>query len=238
MTPFIFTALMIYIPVYFEVHDMIQIRAAAASTFLLSSLIPLTQKRYMPATLLMLCAILFHYSAIVFLPFLFLGNRQLNHTWRIVIAILVPVCFIMYLLKKDWFSLIPESMVWGKINLYKETTEKGEWEQLYPLYRHLYFLAKCCVLYLCLYYYDIIVKKNRIAPLLINIFATSICFLTSMATIPVIAGRISDMFGIVDCIVFTFCLYVISPKYVVRAAIAFVGLYMIIFNMINTEYFT
>ena len=41
MTPYIFTALIIYIPIYFELHDMIQIRAAAACAFLLAALQPL-----------------------------------------------------------------------------------------------------------------------------------------------------------------------------------------------------
>lgn len=53
LTPFIFTALMIYIPVYFELHDLIQIRAAAASMFLLTAFIPLAEKRYWPTVLLM-----------------------------------------------------------------------------------------------------------------------------------------------------------------------------------------
>ncbi len=238
LTPFVFTALILYIPVYFEVHDMIQIRAAAAATFLLFCIYQIYKKNLLYATLYLICATLFHYSAIVYLPFLFIGNRQLNKYGRITIAILVPVCFMMYLLKLDWFSLIPESLVWGKINLYKEMTDTGEWQELFPLYYHLYFLIRCAVLYLCLYYYDTIVKNQPIAPLLINIYTTSICFLTSMSTIPVIAGRISDMFGIIDCIVFTFCFYIIAPRYLVRIGITLTGIYMLIYNMLFTEYFT
>lgn len=237
-TPFIFTALVIYIPVYFEVHDMIQIRAAAAAMFLLFCVFYTSRRQYLYATLFLIAATLFHYSAIVYLPFLFVGNRQLGRTSRIVVAALVPFCFLMYMLKLDWFSLIPEPLVWGKINVYKEASEKGEWQDLAPLYMNLYYLAKCALLYLCLYYYNTIVRQNTLAPILINLLATSICFLSSMATIPVIAGRISDMFGIIDCIAFTFLFYVISPRYLVRAGITLVGLYMLIYNMIFTEYFT
>jgi hypothetical protein len=59
-----------------------------------------------------------------------------------------------------------------------------------------------------------------------------------MATIPVIAGRISDIYGIVDCIVMTFCLYLITPAHYVRIAITIAGLYMLLHNMLFTEYFT
>lgn len=237
MTPYIFSALIIYIPYYFEVHDMIQIRAAAAATFLLFFIYHICKKNYLYATLFLVCATLFHYSAIVYLPFLFIGNRQLSETGRIIVAVLVPICFVMYLLKIDWFSLLPSALLWGKLEVYKESTEKGEWEEFLPLYINIYYLAKCVVLYICLYYYDVIVKNNRLAPILINLFAISICFLSSMATIPVVASRISDMFGIVDCIVFTLCMYVIAPQYLVRIGITIAGFFVLIYNMTNTEYF-
>ena len=79
---------------------------------------------------------------------------------------------------------------------------------------------------------------NTLAPILINLFAASTLFLPSMASIPVLAGRISDMYGIIDCIVFTFALYLVSPKYMARTAIAILGLYMLVFNIMYTEYFT
>lgn len=237
MTPYIFTALLIYVPVYFELHDMIQIRAAAAAAFLLSSLIPLAQKRYWAAIVLMICAIFFHYSAVAFLPFLLIGNRKLNRIWRVIIALSVPICFVVYFMEKDFFNLIPSTLTEGKLDLYKETAEKGKWESLVLPYKNLYFMTKCIILYLSLYFYDFIVEKNRFAPVLINLFAASLCFLLCMATIPVIASRISDLYGIIDCIVFTFCLYIVYPQYITRICISIVGLYMLIYNMLFTEYF-
>ena len=240
MTPYIFTALLIYIPVYFEVQDLIQIRVSVAAMFLLASLRPLSEKKYVAATLLMIAAILFHYSAILYLPFLFIGNRKLNVTMRIITAILIPVCFTMYLLKLDLLSLIPSfsGAIDYKIEGYKESSEKGKWDDLYPLYANLYYLSKCGMLLLCLYYYDFIAQKHKMAPLLISLFAASTLFLPSMATIPVLASRVSDLYGIVDCIVFTFLLYLVEPKYWARIAITAIGMYMIVFNILFTEYFT
>lgn len=240
LTPYIFTALVIYIPVYFELHEMIQIRVAAAAMFLIASFNPLVNRKYWLATGLMICAILFHYSAIVYLPFLIIGNRQLNRTMRIIIAALLPICFTMYLLKLSWFSLIASlfSAIDYRVEKYQKETENGIWAELYPLYLNIYYLAKCVMLYLCLYYYEFLTGKHRMAPLLINLFAVSVLFLPSMATIPVIASRISDLFGIVDCLVFTFSLYLAKPHYIARIAIALVGFYMILYNMLLTDYFT
>ena len=237
MTPFIFTALLIYIPMYFELHDLIQIRAAAASTFILSALIPLSNKKYWLATVLMIIAVFFHYSSIIFIPFLFIGNRRLNDKGRIVIACLVPICFIIYLLGKDLFSLIPSSFLGGKLDYYQKTTEKGEWGMAL-LYKDVYFMLKCAMFYLCLYFYDYLIQNCRIAPLLISLFTASILSPMLFSSIPVIATRIGDMFGIIDCLVFTFCLYLFSPRYLARIGVTAIGLYMLLYHMFASEYFT
>lgn len=236
MTPYIFTALIIYIPIYYELHDLIQIRAAAACAFLLLALNPLSDKRYWTATLLMIIAILFHYSSVVFIPFLFIGNRQLGYNSRLVVACVIPVCFVIYLMGKDLFSLIPSSILGGKLDYYQKTSEKGEWEMAL-LYKNVYFMLKVAMMYLCLYFYNHIVENNRLAPLLLNLFLASILSPMLFSTIPVIASRVSDMYGIIDCIVFTFALYLFSPRYLARFGILIIGIYMLIYHMMSDDYF-
>lgn len=236
MTPYIFTALIIYIPIYYELHDLIQIRAAAACAFLLLALNPLSNKRYWTATLLMIIAILFHYSSVVFIPFLFIGNRQLGYNSRLAVACVIPVCFVIYLMGKDLFSLIPSSFMGGKLDYYQKTSEKGEWEMAL-LYKNVYFMLKVAMMYLCLYFYNHIVENNRLAPLLLNLFLASILSPMLFSTIPVIASRVSDMYGIIDCIVFTFALYLFSPKYLVRFGILVIGIYMLVYHMMTDDYF-
>ena len=237
MTSFIFSAMLIYVPIYFEVHDMIQIRAAAAATFLFLSILLIVERRRAWAFLLMVIAILFHYSSIAFLPFILIGNMKLNSYFRIAIAFLVPIGFVMYFLKLDLISLIPMFLTEGKLDYYKEAADIGLFE-LTPPYLNPFFLAKCIILYLFLYYYDFIVESNKFAPILINVFAASILFLLSMSTISVLASRVSDLYGIVDCVIFSYCIYLVSPRYITRIAIAIVGLYMLVHNMFFTEYFT
>lgn len=236
MTPYIFTALIIYIPIYYELHDLIQIRATAACAFLLLALNPLSNKRYWTATLLMIIAILFHYSSVVFIPFLFIGNRQLGYNSRLVVACVIPVCFVIYLMGKDLFSLIPSSILGGKLDYYQKTSEKGEWEMAL-LYKNVYFMLKVAMMYLCLYFYNHIVENNRLAPLLLNLFLASILSPMLFSTIPVIASRVSDMYGIIDCIVFTFALYLFSPRYLARFGILIIGIYMLIYHMMSDDYF-
>ena len=52
-----------------------------------------------------------------------------------------------------------------------------------------------------------------------------------------IASRVSDMYGIIDCIVFTFALYLFSPRYLARIGILAIGTYMLIYHMMSDDYF-
>lgn len=66
MTPYLFSALVIYIPVYYELHDLVQIRAAVAGAFLMLALYLYADKRYLYTTLAFIAAIMCHYSSAVF----------------------------------------------------------------------------------------------------------------------------------------------------------------------------
>jgi hypothetical protein len=236
MTPYIFTALVIYIPVYYELHDLVQIRAAAASTFLLSAVYFLSHQRVKIAAAFIVIATLFHYSSLVFLPFLFIRNRRLGQIGRIILGCSILAFFGLYLAGKDLFQLIPAGSISGKVTEYQKTSEKGMWDMAL-LYKNAYYMVKFILFFVCLYYYDYLVEKTKTAPIFINLLAASLLAPMLFSSIPVIASRLGDLFGIIDGVVFTYVLYLVSPRYLARACITIVGLYMLIYNMIVSEYF-
>ncbi len=232
-TPYVLTSLVIYIPTYYELHDMIQIRAAVAGAFAIASILPLSKKNYLGALLLMVVGILFHYSAAVFLPMILIGNYKLGKSLRIAIACLFPVFFLMYWKSVDLSSFIPDSLMWGKIAFYKNMNNGT----ITGLHRDGFYMAKCAMMYVCLYYYDYLVKKNQLAQLVLCFFFISVFFILAFNTIPVLASRISDLFGIIDGIVFTYCFYLLSPNYVARSVVALVGIYKFLYNFMYMGYF-
>ena len=236
MTPYIFTALIIYIPVYYELHDLVQIRAAAAATFLLSAILYISRKRYWVATALLIVGFLFHYSSIFFFPFLFIRNRRLKRVGRIILACTLLAFFALYLSGRDIIQLIPANSITGKIEAYQQDSDKGLWEMAL-LYKNAYYMLKFVFFFVCLYYYDYLVEKIKMAPIIINLLAASLLAPTLFSSIPVIASRTSDLFGIVDGIVFTYVLYLVSPRFLARTLVTVVGLYMLIYNMLVSEYF-
>lgn len=236
-TPFCFTALIIYIPVYYELHDLVQIRAAAAGAFLLLSIKMCVEKKYIYLVITYIIAILFHYSSLAFLPFFILGNKPLRKKGIILMALAVPFGFIMYFSHHDLLSLVPSSLLSGKADYYKSSAENGSaWDEMTIPYKNLYFMTKCILFYVLLYYNDYIKDKISCFPLLMKIEAGSLFIMLGMATVPVVATRLSDLFGIIDAILFSYCLYIVRPLYVARIGITCVGLYMLIYNMLIAQY--
>lgn len=238
MTPCLFTAMVIYVPVYYELHDLVQVRAAAAGAFLVVSLYCYANKRYVSTAVAFVVACLFHYSSISFLPVLLIGNFAGGKVGRMVMACFVPLGFAFYFAHRDLFSLLPSALTAGKIDFYKDSAETGlGWDEMLAPYKNLYFLVKCAMFYVYLYYYEYLKDKSRyFVPIMLS-EAGSFFWLLSMSTIPVLASRVSDLYAIFDAIFFTFAIYLIEPKIVVKVAIACVGAYMLVYNMLYSSYF-
>lgn len=238
MTPYLFSALVIYIPVYYELHDLVQIRAAVAGAFLMLALYLYADKRYLYTTLAFIAAIMCHYSSAVFLPIFFVGNLNINKAWRIVLSCLIPIGFMLYLTHRDLMFILPESVTAGKIDLYKKSAETGTgWEEMLAPYKNMYFMIKCVLFYLYIYFYDYLKQRNSYFSLVLIVEACSLFWLLSMATIPVLASRVSDLYGIIDALFFTYIIYLIKPKIVARLCIIATGLYMYVYNMLFSGYF-
>lgn len=231
LTEYIFTALIIYIPIYFPLHDIVQIRAGAAAACIMLCVYFLCSKRKGLAILLFVAGILFHYSCLVFLPVLFVGNRNLSIYGRVALFSVIPIGFMMYFMNVDLLSFLPSSLVGGKVDFYKEMAEKGEhWADYILPYKNLYLLSKCALLSVGLYFYRTIISKTPCANIVFVMLAASIFMNLSLTRIPVLAGRLGDLYGITDCIAFTYMLYIIRPKWVVRLGIFLLGAYMLVFN--------
>ena len=235
-TPHVFTAMIVYIGIDFPMHDVVQIRCGVATAFLLWALVPLAKRQYLIATGLMIVATLFHYSSLAFLPVLLIGNMRVTKYWKIFLGVTVPVCLILYFLKLGAISLLPSSVIEGKMDLYKEMSESGDWDMYVP-YKQLTFLAEFALLYVFIFFYDTIEKHCIYAPILIKILVIEMAFITLFSEIPVLGGRLHDLFGMFNALAFTCCLYCIKPRYIARIGITVFSLGYYLIQMFDHMYF-
>jgi hypothetical protein len=235
-TPYIFTAMIVYIGVYFPMHDVVQIRCGAATAFLLWALVPLAKKQYLKAIGLWIVAILFHYSSFAFITVLLVGNIKVTKHWKYLLGAAIPICLAMYVMHISAISLIPGSFIEGKLDLYKEMSDSGDWDMYVP-YKQLTFLAEFVLLYVFLFFYDTIEKHCIFAPILVKILVIEMGFITIFSDIPVLGGRLHDLFGMFNALAFSCSLYCIKPRYVARIGIVIFALGYYLIQMSDQMYF-
>lgn len=234
--PYIFTAMIVYIGIYYPLQDVVQIRCGVASGFLLWALVPLSKRQYLKAIILTIIATLFHYSSLAFIPILLVGNIKITRYWKYILGVTIPICLALYLVNIGAVSLIPESVIEGKLDLYKETSERGGWEEYVP-YKQIPFLAEFTLLYIFLYFYDTIEKHCEYAPIIVKILVFEMTCMIVFAEIPVLGARLHELFGIFNVIAYTCCMYCIKPKYVVRIGLALFCLIFYFIQMNTHPYF-
>lgn len=237
MTPFVFTSMIVYIGIYYPLHDAVQIRCGVATAFLFLAIVPLEKRQYFKALVLTLFAALFHLSSLAFLPILLLGNIKMSKYWKWFLGAAIPICLLLYLAGFSAFSLIPKSMIEGKLDIYKDMSDMGLWGKKYIPYKQILFVSEFALLYLFIYFFDTIKKHCIYAPILIKVLALEMGYFIMFAEIEVVGNRLHELFGMFNVLAFTQCICCIKPRYVVRIGLAVFALTHYLVQMYNDVYF-
>ena len=237
LMPFIFTGMIVYVGIYYPLHEVVQIRCGVATAFLFFAIIPLEKRQYLQALLLTLVATMFHYSSLAFLPILIFGNIEVGKYWKWILGVSIPICLLLYLAGFSAFNLIPKSMIEGKLDIYKDMSEMGLWGKKYVPYKQIVFVFEFTLLYLFIYFYDTIKKHCIYAPILIKVLALEMGYFIMFAEIEVLGNRLHELFGMFNVLACTQCLYIIKPRYIVRIGLAAFSLIYYLVQMYNEVYF-
>lgn len=236
MSRCMFLSLVIYIPVYFELHDLIQMRASLAAAFLMLAVYLRYRKAYITCALFALLACTAHYSAFIALPIIAIGNIRQNAVVRGILAATLFIGYACYFAHIDVFSLIPSSMLGGKVDLYRS---QGSADTVaMNLYTNAFFMIKFLLVLVMLIFYDYLAAKVKSFPFLINILYLSVMSMFIFSNVPVMAFRFSEFLGVFDSIAIPLIIYLISPRWVGKLCVIIIGTYMLLFNIIVSQYFT
>lgn len=229
-----FLAVIIYIGYYFLIQDMTQIRASVASGLFLLSIKPLAEKKRLIFLLFIFAAIFFHYSALSLLPFVFINNNELTKTKRIILASFVPLGYMIYFSHINFVTAIPIPYISNKIQIYQELNERGIVGDEINVF-NMVFIVEILIYFFLLLKYELIAEYNKYLPIMLKIMGLSIVSFLLFATLPVVAFRIHDLYGIVDVILFTNIYYVIRPRLLSKSVIVVIGLSLLCIMIFYAE---
>ncbi len=213
LSPLPILTLSIYISYFYQLHDLMQIRCAVASSLFLFAIYFRTEKRWWWAILCILLGFLFHYSAITGLVIFFFSNKELKKWQRIVLAAVVPLGLLFYFFGFDYSIFIPDELGGDRLAAYRELKDKGKEDDLsWVFYKSPVFMLNVILYYGCLLYYNALSMSYKYVPIMLKTMAFAfICMLTLGTLSAVLASRLYEYFAIVSIFLWTAAAYAFRP---------------------------
>ncbi len=216
LTPMPFMAVAVYICTYFVLHEFTQIRVGVSSGLLLFIIMAIAERHRKQAIALILVSLVFHYSSALMIPLLFFSNDEMSEKERNLWCLLIPAGYICYFLHIGLTSL-PIPYIADKFEAYEELKGKGFLDEVNVF--NLLFLLKIVIFYYVMAYYDVIKPHNKYLPIMMKMESLSLFSFTALSSLPVLSFRVSELYGIVEIILYCNLFYTIRPWWLSKIAV-------------------
>lgn len=220
-TEFAFLTLFLYISHTFFIQEIIQIRAGLATAIAFYSFRHIIDRNFPKFTLIMLVAIFFHYSAILFFPFYFVSTKKIN-PWLYVAIVAVP--YLMLVSGWDCLSLLKKF----DLGVYSDKLEHYEKDQVYHVHTidrfNMTLLAQLLISGVLLFFRKELAEKTPYGILFLKINLVSIAMFYLCFPVPVFAFRVWGMMNIVQIFLFPYLAYFIRPRWIPDLIVILLGI--------------
>lgn len=198
-SPNIWLSMFCYLTLDFVLHDMIQIRAAVAAGLCLFAIRFIAERRWWFYFPIVIAAVFFHYSAIVFVPMYFLPTKRINKYFWVSVVVISFGMGLAGLSIGSMMKFIPLEFINKFFTAYmgnKQFVAAGIGPRRFMM---------CFMLIVMIIRSDEIRKYYPLAMpcLLLSIFSQMSYLL--FADIPVMQGRLGEFFGLAD--IFTLAMF-------------------------------
>jgi hypothetical protein len=225
---YIYYSLLIYLSYYFILHELVQIRVGVACGFFLLALHCLQSENKKHFLFYSFLAILFHYSAIIILPLIFLSS-DVN---KKVYLYIIPFSYLLWYINIGLFDFLAFAtrffpQLHDRIMLY-------ELAQLHNSYYVNVFsipqLFNIFVFYILLNKIDIIKTISPSSIILLKIFCFSIIALPLLSQVADVSFRINQFLGVVGILIIPMMIDIFKEKHLLKTSIILYSLFIFIYN--------
>lgn len=207
-----FLPVAVYLGYYYLLHDLTQMRASIVSGLTLCSIPFIYNGQRKIAMGLLLLGCFFHYSAIALLPIAFISRKEMSGRERWIWAAIVPFGYLAYFAQVNIMTQIQIPYITEKLEIYETLRDKGIAGDEINVF-NLVFIVKCVIYFYVLFFYDTIALKNKYLPIIMRIMGLSIFVYLFFAQFPILSIRLSELYGIVQILVYTYIFYTIRPQW-------------------------
>lgn len=207
MSDYFLYSLLIYFAGAFLLQDMTQIRIAVASGFLLLSIPHIVDRNIKKFSLFLFLAILFHYSAIIFIPFYFFNTKKINQGLYIS---LILASILLAAIKFNPIEILLNSNIEFIVqNIKAQIAARTQFQKVNIFNVIMLFHVFMCITFILLN------KKidNKYTTILTKIYSFSVIFFYLFSFHPIMAFRTSEVLNIVQIILIPQLISVVKPKF-------------------------
>ena len=186
-------SIMVYLSLYFILHEMTQIRIGVASAIFLLAIPDIINKNFKIYLLKTVLAMSFHYSAFVMIFIYFLSNKRINQKVYYFLPLFGFVLQDITLEIIEMLATLLPVVIGYKVNLYISLLDSGKFSDINIF--NFYYTSLIVLYYIALVNYR---KFNGMYDVLgIKILGIMLFLFYSLSVIPVLAFRVSEFFGVV-----------------------------------------
>lgn len=210
LSPYVLLSVSLWFAHYFLIQDFTQIRVAVSLGLWFVGLVHLCRKERWKYLGFVLLAIFFHYSAVAFLLPLFFSNKPMSLRGRCVLGGIIVFVYFLYFAHIDLIVSLPIPYMQNKLDDYERMRDMGVMGDEINVF-NVVFLLRIVLFFYMLIKYPMIVKRYPNVTLLLKVYCCSLATYVGLSTLPIVAGRISELFGVVEILLFPMILCTIRP---------------------------
>jgi len=218
-------SLIVYLSLYFILHEMTQIRAGVAAGLFLLSIPDIYDRNFRKFIIKFLLAFSFHYSAIVMLPLYFLNPKKLNIIYFLlpIVGFILAIFNLLLFFLLNFSHMLPNFLAY-KINIYLDLLKLGKHSEINII--NVYYSFLLFTIYFCFFLYVKNKIKNNYDILFIKTLTISLFSFYFFSDVPVFAFRISESLNIVVIIFLPNLIFYFKQKKLILSLMILFLLYM------------
>lgn len=232
-----FIPIVVYVSYYFVAHECMQIRTGVLSGFFLFVVKYLGDGDRKKALAFLLLGLLFHYSALLILPFFFLKNKPISTKGRTFWCMLIPAAYLIALMGVS-FMLHTESIpyIGEKVAAYQMAQEKGIIISTVNIFspRNLMSIG---IYYYLFFFQDTLAARNKYFPLMMKIYGIGLFIYVAVSFFPVLAQRTYMLYSTLTIVLFSDIYYTIKQKWAGTLLVVMVSLLYLNYGLSFLEFY-
>ena len=119
------------------------------------------------------------------------------------------------------------------MEMYQDLKDQGFFDEINVF--NLVFLVNIAIYLYLLYMYDIIKEHSPYLSIILKMMGLSVFCFVALSSLPVLAFRVSELYGIVEIVLFTNIYYTIRPAWLSKSVVMAIGVVLFCINVFYNE---